>query len=231
MPVADKFSTDSAFPFCPLKLDISALGNVITLGGYEVGVSTVVDEDLELAAAMKIYWNLYALKGDLSWSRSGTGSGSLSEVLAADEPFERVCDESPPSFTDANFQLRLFFATPDRFYDGITTDEANFIGYGFSGGIHGIIGESTPTGAGSLSSYLLLRSYESASVGFAADTAFVDVNGIHFFVEAHVPTAGTSTADAANLHVQNAITIGSIDYTTEVNLLANGGPFEFYTYP
>jgi len=142
MPTATPFTAlgrGNGFPFCPTKVDVSTFDNV---------------RELTLAEAMKIFWNLYSGTPTLSYSWTYTSptppnpesysySASLNSevVLTPDKyPHDRVCyvsgislNESESDGTEEDrgvflrFQLSTFIR---RLYNGVTTDEDNFIGYG-----------------------------------------------------------------------------------------------------
>ena len=150
MPTADKFSTNgvyTGFPSCFDKIDVSEFDLWTTASGYNKDDSaqapTQSQIDQSLQAVGKLFWNLHKVTLDTfydEWSLSEqfvtvTENGGVDD---ATEPSERVCGGfvSFSAKTDLNtFVKTLVDLTQasgiQRFYNGATTDEANFIGYGF----------------------------------------------------------------------------------------------------
>ena len=223
---------------CYPRLDVDALTNVITLGGFKPYTDGAVTPALITAsrdALMKIYWNLEELKGNLVGSKDTAVTSEDTGVNVADdpEPKGRVCD--PAEFEAELFAdgisalatLRVYYSFSRFYYNN------EFIGYGFSGFVHGVRASMQPAiGVGSLTTYVYLRSYDSSFTSGRDDFAFVDIDGIHFLCEVYLPPFGdVSVAYAANLYGEYERTIGSTLYKSKVDLLANGGLFKFYTYP
>jgi len=160
MPTATSFTAlgrGSGFPLCLEKVDVSGYDRWTTLGGVSKESPSPTDAKIStsLVNAMKLYWNLYSLKGTCSVSGSNnveTISASVDEVVAnfntvdGLKPNERVCVSGVPGTEDfetdedlgslgnlhiakAQLSIGIEFEFM-RFYDGETTDENNFIGYG-----------------------------------------------------------------------------------------------------
>jgi hypothetical protein len=139
---------------------VSGYDRWTTLGGVSKESPSPTDAKIStsLVNAMKLYWNLYSVKGTCSVSGTDsdgvTISSSVDEVVADFEdndevkhskPNERICFPGSPSTEDFKFQFNsslgdqfkadtqlsigIEFAFM-RFYNGATTDENNFIGYG-----------------------------------------------------------------------------------------------------
>ncbi len=139
MPTADKFSTNGAyngFPSCFDKVDVSEFDFWITASGYNKDDSaqapTQSQIDQSLQAAGKLFWNLHKVTLDTFYDE-----WSFSEQLIG-EPNKRVCGGVIRG--EVKTDLNTFVKTSvdlsqtsgiQRFYNGATTDEANFIGYGF----------------------------------------------------------------------------------------------------
>ena len=155
MPVAIPFSTNGAyngFPSCFQKVDVSAFDKWTTFSGFNkdsVGSPTQSQIDQSIQLAGKLFWNLYRVTcetGDVS-----IPSSILSEVIVSGwdafslepepdpiEPVGRVCEGSitrgggEQILADVGLGLGGQFTTAAfaRFYNGDTTDEANFVGIG-----------------------------------------------------------------------------------------------------
>tara|TARA_R100000654_G_scaffold34260_1_gene59686 strand:- start:748 stop:1536 length:789 start_codon:yes stop_codon:yes gene_type:complete len=163
MPTATSFTAlgrGNGFPLCLEKIDVSGFDRWTTLGGVSKESPSPTDAKIStsLVNAMKLYWNLYSVKGTCSVSgtdASGNTIGSLvGEVVANftdtddvnhSNPNERICYPGVPSTEDTNLSSNLSsggafrtFAQLSigiefefmRFYNGAITDENNFIGYG-----------------------------------------------------------------------------------------------------
>ena len=150
MPTATPFNAIGAgngFPSCLSKVDVSSYEYV---------------NPMTLEQAMKFRWNSYSVEMSASYNPVGDPfNGNVSNPTVDDridngtdenpsgyevgdrDPAKRVCgsvgrsyetqDDGSPYYSVGV----LFFATGsvERLYDGDTTDEDNFIGYGFNGRI------------------------------------------------------------------------------------------------
>ena len=160
MPTATSFTAlgrGNGFPLCLEKVDVSGYDRWTTLGGVSKESPSPTDAKIStsLVNAMKLYWNLYSVKGTCSVSGTDsdgvTISSSVDEVVAdfntvdGLKPNERICFPGVPSTEDFKLESTsslggLFEADAQlsigiefevmRFYNGATTDENNFIGYG-----------------------------------------------------------------------------------------------------
>tara|TARA_E500000305_G_C4017061_1_gene236368 strand:- start:968 stop:1753 length:786 start_codon:yes stop_codon:yes gene_type:complete len=163
MPTATSFTAlgrGNGFPLCLEKVDVSGYDRWTTLGGVSKESPSPTDAKIStsLVNAMKLYWNLYSLKGTCSVSGTDadgvTISSSVDEVVADfkdhdgvkhSKPNERVCITGVPGTEDFELDFKSslggqFQADAQlvigidfefmRFYNGETTDENNFIGYG-----------------------------------------------------------------------------------------------------
>lgn len=149
MPTATPFSALGAgngFPFCLTKVNVSLYEYV---------------NPMTLEQAMKFRWNSYSVEMSASYNPVGDPfNGNVSNPTVDDridngtdenpsgyqvgdrEPAKRVCGSVGRSYksqdSDEYYAVGVvFFATGsvERLYDGDTTDEGNFIGYGFNGRI------------------------------------------------------------------------------------------------
>ena len=161
MPTADTFRARgrrNGFPFCLPKVDVSIYDNWITLGGVSSGTATDAQINTSFVNAMKLWWNSYSVTGSFSASTSaGSISHSNKEVIIKRDsetdaltPIRRTCfgtsssssttlsssfsDEIAGEFEEPASGSLSFggFNFVVRMYDGVTTDESNFVGYGVS---------------------------------------------------------------------------------------------------
>ena len=160
----------SGFPFCPSKVNVADRGDGspydywTTLSGWSK-VSTPADDAAKatsisesLTLAMKIFWNYNGLSALDEYINIGGSSSSYSSTIDMDggeyldvlfqgngfssfenkAPNERVCYNS---FSAVSVdQVLSFDINIIRMYDGITTDESNFVGYGISGNMAFLFG-------------------------------------------------------------------------------------------
>jgi len=160
MPTADSFTAlgmGNGFPFCPTKLDVTETDS----GGYDVwpmwstidgynkdstGPRTAVGIAESRRLAMLYVWNTYQLAGSVA-----VGSDSLLNVNSEDDtqsgnplpPRSRVCLDGNDVFGDyveaedadgfliASLALDVPLSIT-AMYDGSTSNESNFIGYGIA---------------------------------------------------------------------------------------------------
>ena len=194
MPTADSFTAlgmGNGFPFCPTKLDVTATDS----GGYDVWPmwSTIDGYNKSTVAArtaagiieskrlaMLYIWNTYQLTGSVT-----VGSDSLLNVNSEDDtqsgypltPKSRVCINGNDGFgqgieaedADGYPIASLDLSAPlnvTAMYNGSTSSESNFIGYG--------IGNATQDGitAGSddLAGFGDYAWVQFKCVGFASDS-------------------------------------------------------------
>ena len=160
MPTAQKFISDgegNGFPFCLTKVDVSGFADTAPMTYSEI---------------MSFYYNIYSMTsfasmtevspvfdGDVSNPNidtrlvDGVDENPVGYQVGDREPIKRACVAVGIGYeaeTDGeNFNaVRVDFVVPGeiaRMYDGVTTDEGNFVGYGF--GIESG-GEAFPTEIG-----------------------------------------------------------------------------------
>jgi len=241
MPTADKFSTNGAyngFPSCFDKVDVSEFDFWITASGYNKDDSaqapTQAQIDQSLQAAGKLFWNLHKVTLDTFYDE-----WSFSE-LSIEEPNKRICGDGSRGEvkTDLNTFVKVIVDLSQtsgiqRFYNGATTDEANFIGYGFGlidleAGIYQA--DSTiSTSADDLDvthSLVWLGGY-----GMDYDTGHTDVyeyverGGIHFLFAGHAQ-GSWAEVDAETLMAKTSNFQNDAIYTK-----AQITGLEFWTYP
>lgn len=161
MPTSTSFTALGGFPFCPTKVDVSDFDKWTTLGGNKKGGS-VTETGKGLAEAMKLFWNLNGVSGEMNddgditsflidmegEDYDRTSWFDLSDPVERESnvnktPPERVCysrflasDFNEEDFEDPSLNMRAIII---RMYDGDEDDEDNFVGYGVSGGAFDII--------------------------------------------------------------------------------------------
>lgn len=154
MPKAKPFITlgrFNGFPYCPAKIDVSDY-EWITLGGTQKGNSPTPEEiDLSYRNAMKLYWNIFSVKGLVSLP-SGE---SLDSAPITDEPKSRICYDRFSSVNSISENLEdsegswlgdtAFGSMANKvaiivkMYNGSTDNEVNFVGYGLGGSAFSIV--------------------------------------------------------------------------------------------
>jgi hypothetical protein len=152
MPTADSFTAlgmGNGFPFCPPKVDVSSYDLWSTIDGYNkstVGVRTASGIIESRRLSMLYIWNTYQITGAVTVS-----SDTLANVNSEDNtpsgdalnPKSRVCLENNEGFGDyietedddgfpvASLGLNVPLGIT-AMYDGSTSNESNFIGYGIA---------------------------------------------------------------------------------------------------
>jgi hypothetical protein len=132
MPTATPFKTigrGNGFSTCPGKINVNDRGDGSPYFAYKV---------LTLADAMKLYWNLASVTATASAPADGGGTlvASLTSSDVFQQPNLRACGLSGNNFQDYDddgFSSVLTFVSIPyiyRLYDGSTSNEANFLGYG-----------------------------------------------------------------------------------------------------
>lgn len=179
MPIAEKFAALGAgngFPFCLEKVDVSDFDHVAPL---------------TLEELMSFYWNTYKMTGlseiDGLGGQLYSTSGATSTI---DEPSDLICEMYgqqgfEDDFNSGRTRFRFSFYAR-RLYSGDTSDEENFIGYGFAFSLVDI----SPNGGavpGGLSSEIKLYSYvneQPESLDIKRDYATFSLSGAPFICEA-----------------------------------------------
>ena len=149
MSEATPFKSDgrgNGFPFCPTTIDVVAfetenddedIGLVthwITLGGYrkaDFDASTpVTDEQIELSFqnAMKLFWNLEKMVGEISYSPA---PAEVNELVFTEAPKDRVCNTTVSKidyYSDTRYNMGMLASVNIvRMVAGGT-----FLGYGIN---------------------------------------------------------------------------------------------------
>lgn len=130
MPTATPFTAlgrGNGFATCPIKIDVNDRGDGNPYFAYKA---------LTLADAMKLYWNLASVTAAASAPRDDGGAlfASLTSSNVLKQPRLRVCggDYVGAGETDGFSSVGVSVGIPNilRLYDGSTSDEDNFLGYG-----------------------------------------------------------------------------------------------------
>jgi hypothetical protein len=267
MPEATPFSALRFLPFCAEKVNVSPYDYWVTLGNTQKGNSPSASEiALSLQNAMALYWNLYAINGTIdenttSTDRSANAVDNLSDGKA--EPYTRVCPESSKygmhcedvetcfdagtTMTDGNSTIysNLYDTKANivRMYDGVTTDETNYVGLGLKSDVADgfMFNLNAP---GMLHDYYTLVPFVSTGCfvyicSYGNDpgiSSATEVSGIGYTTISSIPVlctgwAGnvdasnpTPTVDPTN---RSATGYNGLTYYHTVSL----DSLEFYTYP
>ena len=246
MPTATPFNALGAgngFRYCPSKVDVSVYDHWTTLSGVNKnspGASdSLIAESLELG--MKIYWNLFSCVAPTNVTFSSTAdpplpseSSSVSNLDVSShsnsEPMDRVCGHARATDSQSsnpggrtNCQLLLSAgAYLVRMYNGVTTDESNFVGIGSSRTTPVVSTRGSASNRAKSRVTIVGYTYDA---GGRHDYAYVTVSGIHFVCEAYArgnpesANAATLTASASYAGINN-------NYSSNSAITSLG----FYTY-
>lgn len=201
MPTAIPFAALGAgngFSFCPLKVNVADYDYWTTLSGVNKNnpetSDSLIAESLQLA--MQLFWNFNGLSMEDSFT---TPDGSYSDTWSVDmeagvdefevmyfiksdfagsdsnenkTPRERVCYKIFGVYQEYGFAF--FTVNIVRMYNGVTTDEGNFVGYG--------LGENF---IGSLSAQLTLTSYMNGEGSYEDEIFdYITIDGLSLVVNA-----------------------------------------------
>lgn len=244
------------FPFCLEKVNVNSnpddngnpFGEWITLGGYakgDIGGVSSGQITLSLQNAMKLYWNRYSVSGSYEFDTVGgqsPGYPGLVSITAntandlsegGEQPVDRLCQggayiskiTSQPGGT-SYLDSAITDFTIIQMYDGSTSDESKFIGYGVNG--YGF----WPGAFGHWVEYLtfyeaivtLNSLYSGSGSSYIDDYANVVLSGIHFVCHAFARDITGSSVDAANRTA--VVGQGESNY-----LKSTLDSIEFYTFP
>ncbi len=262
MPTAESFNAlgvGNGFPACITKVNVSTYDKWTTFSGWSKDNGPVGDaakaESIakSLRLAMKIYWNLYSVNGTLTATTvdppDPDESVTLSSVnVLADpkaEPQSRVCHwlddvESSDSDGGTSCAFEIFSRSSGgkiqipiaRLYQGSTSVESNFIGYGMLGGLDSRLTRiSTNTGSTQIqiSLWSMLNEGLDDSDKFR-DYAYVDLDGIYFVAYCYARNndieSGSVSLDATTLSAYTLYdsTFGRQESEGQITSLT------FYTY-
>lgn len=138
MPEATPFAAlgvGNGFPSCIDKVDMTQPTSSSTW-------SPPITNPLTLNQVMSLYWNLYGIVGTASVTGADEITQSDLNIPDTDAPKDRVC---PGTYSDSRELIYTddFNYTTQRvgvassiiaMYDGVTTDEGNFLGYAMNSG-------------------------------------------------------------------------------------------------
>lgn len=227
MPTADSFTALGAgngFPFCPPKVDVSSDDLWSTIDGYNkssTGSRTAAGIAESKRLAMLYVWNTYQLTGTVS-----AGLGSISNVNSEDNPDTisgdplppktRVCLDGSDGFGDyddiqdeqglVSIDLSASLSVT-AMYNGSTSSENNFIGYGI-GSISSHISDweladyvdvfFSYSGSASLSQFSFERDSQYTSLSMGSETFHgVGVAEVENVYSSETPTVNGSTLSAS----------------------------------
>jgi hypothetical protein len=197
------------------------------------GTPTTAQIDDSLALAYNFFWNFYAIRvyGEATQDFGTLKSSSLSPADASDvsgddnaEPSTRVCSspyvyvKNNSSPTGTNCKIAGGAERIRRFYDGDTTDEANFVGYGMLGYLFDLY---CTAGSSNYASEIRLYGVGDTTTGLYA-TDYTEIDGYHFVCRAK----GYTTRDAANASASSVYATAPLGYNTSASI----DSLEFYTY-
>jgi hypothetical protein len=226
MPDASKFTTLGFFPFCLSKVNVSSYDYWQTLGGTRKGSSPsesqlAAEINLSLKNAMKLFWNTSELTGEASAIGGGVSVILTSSGEVTTEPEDRECWQSYPlqwDFdNDAVMGMRM---KPYRMYDGATSDESNFVGYGVSGSFASSTADAANVDVHIGSASILTGFYDEE------ESAYVTVSGIPMVCDAYADSwfGDPVTLNAAGLSASGSQ--GGTDYLASID--SDG--IKFYSY-
>ena len=146
MPNAQDFKAigrGNGFSYCPQKVNVSSYNSWCTLSGHTSGPASQESINASLKAAMQLHWNSNLLVGSASYTFSDSDGNSATASVSdtkpvVETPRERVCKSQvgtgkigsgTPGIGGASANAALSFKIV-RMYNGSTSDEGNFVGYG-----------------------------------------------------------------------------------------------------
>ena len=224
MPTATKF----AWIFESTAEDVSGLSSWTTLGGFNkdsTGSPTQAQIDSSMINAAKLYFNFYQLDG----TSGGAGISLNVDGHARYEPQSRVKIDWLYKFsTGISFDV----TTIARFYDGATTNEANFVGYGLrvtpaSKRLQFTVGDSNTFTNSTVSLSSASSNTDVDTGGFQRRLDYVQFSGMHF-----VCTCIASATSYLSSYTVNPATLSAAaldgDYYDPSD--ASIDSFTFFTY-
>ena len=246
-PISQHFMTRGAgngFTSCLQKVYVSNFDFWTTLSGVSKVSPTTSDALIQESyiLAMNLFWNM-----EKTSFTATTVEASQTHLAFTENPIERVCNSDMFNrvimTNDATSQTAIYIEMLlriVRMYNGVTTDEVNFVGYGLKSepydsgirsstewGLEGLRSDSSLIRA-TISSYTDDNTFESSPYPvfetIAQDIAYTTVSGLNVigWVYARWRTAGITTAPAADA---TAMTASNDDSSFSLTSI------DFYAYP
>ena len=181
MPTAIPFTAlvrGNGFPLCLAKVDVSEYDNWITLGGVSSGLASSAQINESLKNCMQLHWNLHSATASFTatWAdNSFSFDKSLPnhEYIITPEPKGRSCRFITPQISRTDMTEAEFIETdgfgcstrgtfrinPVRMYNGSTSNELVFVGYGVSMLFDGVAQSGHAEGLNDVVSRILISSY------------------------------------------------------------------------
>lgn len=241
----------NGFTTCLDRVDVTEYDYWITLGGFkkgDAGTPTAQQIEDSFRWAMKLFWQWRGVTGIAkTTNESGTSRVDNVALSGPKEPFERVCPFSLNGWEYVDLEsgyAELYMGgdltggdltevTPIiRMYNGPTSDELNFVGYGFAvynstderyvseiarGGTLTMVGGGGGV-AGVNAGSLIWQVFEGTA-------AYVSTLGPHLVCNAYASESwDIANVDPANLKVTASNT--DPDVTAEIEITA----LDFYTF-
>ena len=235
MPTATEFTALGAgngFALCLSSIDITDRGfqKWITLGGNRKGGS-VTESGKGLAQAMQFYWNLEGFRfsasasasnGQVSVSTSLTDYSSDADSSRKIIPMHRVCeslrdisvsdyDVNAPLGSSSVFGFTTWngFNEIYRYYNGVTSNEDNFVGYGFA---------LDTTGFGQDQEISLQAGAFGANAGVNLASGSYSTNDNYVSVPSNISLnfhfVGSTSDSDSNTNAQAQVSFNSLDFYT-----------------
>ena len=246
--------------FCASKVDVSGFDKWQTLGGYRDSAAsggtavTAAQIQTSLDNAMLLYWNMNGnvvsaaasnIGGGNNLSTSAGSSGTSVVTINAGVPKTRVCgttsagayklvytDEQNDNSGSLNVDADVFVDLEIiRMYNGATTSESNFIGYGASD----IIVNSLASGGGGVivTAGVVISSYMNGTTSSTLKNEYFDMSygsglsvPIVCKVQVNGTFSGTPTLTFSPPQARAVNTVG----TPEIIVDSKFSSFEVYTY-
>ena len=170
---------------------------------------------MTLEQACNLYWLLWGISGEAS-ATDGVETIEINEVNIDNdkiggpsnyEPKDRLCNGTVVTARDTDINggdsliadIQLYAKRGAvRMYDGVTTDEANFIGYGIAQRL-ALVNATVEDGGDIGYSEIQLYSYADGDAGAFIEVGNVTISGIPF---------------VASIECREDATLGTIDFTT-----------------
>ncbi len=227
MPTATQFTAlgkGNGFAECLSKVDVST---------YDIV------EPLTLSQAMSIYWNLKSasVKATLDDDDYNFEANITGDDLPH-TPVQRICNTSSSSVeADDNndpYEYSAVYASVGnsivRMYNGSTSNEDKFLGYGWSNGIYTYSSWLNMGPGPVLNSIINIRSYHDDldSNGYTTDT--ITTGGITLVVQVYKTGVGSSSVVINNSNVIVSQYYEITDFNTGETECRVTFPLTFHTY-